>query len=38
LLLDTAIARKNDILSKAGCVIDPGDRRAIRARFNIYFK
>jgi trimethylamine--corrinoid protein Co-methyltransferase len=26
LLLDGAIARKNDILAKAGCVIDPGDR------------
>ncbi|GAB1363231.1 trimethylamine methyltransferase family protein [Rhodobacter sp.] len=38
LLLDTAIARKNDILAKAGCVVDPEIDRAIRARFNIYFK
>jgi trimethylamine--corrinoid protein Co-methyltransferase len=38
LLLDTAIARKNDILSKAGCRVDPEIDRAIRARFNIYFK
>ena len=38
LLLDTAIARKNAILSKAGCVIDPEIDQAIRQRFNIYFK
>ena len=38
LLLGTAIARKNDILAKAGCVVDPEVDRAIRARFNIYFK
>ena len=38
LLLDGAIARKNDILSKAGCVVDPEIDRAIRAKFNIYFK
>jgi trimethylamine--corrinoid protein Co-methyltransferase len=37
LLLDTAIARKNDILSKARCRVDPQIDRAIRARFNIYF-
>ena len=28
----------NDILSKAGCRVDPEIDRAIRARFNIYFK
>ncbi len=38
LLLDGAIARKNDILSKAGCVVNPEIDRAIRAKFNIYFK
>jgi len=38
LLLDTAIARKNEILSKAGCVVDGEIDRMIRARFNIYFK
>jgi trimethylamine--corrinoid protein Co-methyltransferase len=38
LLLDTAIARKNEILAKAGCVVDPEIDRAIRQRFNIYFK
>ena len=38
LLLDGAIARKNDILSKAGCVVDPEIDAAIRAKFNIYFK
>ncbi len=38
LLLDGAIARKNAILAKAGCVIDPEIDRVIRQRFNIYFK
>jgi trimethylamine--corrinoid protein Co-methyltransferase len=38
LLLDTAIRRKNDILAKAGCVVDPEIDAAIRARFNIYFR
>jgi trimethylamine--corrinoid protein Co-methyltransferase len=38
LLLDAAIARKNEILAKAGSVIDPETDRAIRARFNIYFR
>ena len=38
LLLDTAIARKNSILAKAGCRVDPEIDAAIRARFNIYFK
>ena len=38
LLLDTAIRRKNDILSKAGCRVDPEIDAAIRARFNIYFR
>jgi trimethylamine--corrinoid protein Co-methyltransferase len=37
-LLDRAIARKNDILSKAGCVIDPAIDAAVRARFNMYFR
>jgi trimethylamine--corrinoid protein Co-methyltransferase len=37
LLLDTAMARKNEILSKAGCVVDPAIDAAVRARFNIYF-
>lgn len=38
LLLDTAIARKNEILAKAGSVIDPQIDQAIRAAYNIYFK
>src|SRR3990167_9239699 len=38
LLLDTAIARKNAILAKAGNVIDPQIDAAIRAKYNIYFK
>ena len=38
LLLDTAIARKNAILAKAGCVIDPEIDRAVRKAYNIYFK
>ncbi|MFM2367462.1 MAG: hypothetical protein RIR95_2070, partial [Pseudomonadota bacterium] len=38
LLLDTAIARKNAILAKAGSVIDPEIDRAIRKAYNIYFK
>jgi trimethylamine---corrinoid protein Co-methyltransferase len=38
LLLDTAIRRKNDILSKAGCRVEPEIDAAIRARFNIYFR
>jgi trimethylamine--corrinoid protein Co-methyltransferase len=37
-LLDRAIARKNELLAKAGCMIEPDLDRAIRARFNIYFK
>lgn len=37
-LLDRAIARKNDILAKAGCQIDPAVDAAIRATHNIYFK
>lgn len=37
LLLDAAIARKNEILSKAGTVIDPAIDAAIRAKYNIYF-
>ena len=38
LLLDAAIARKNEILSKAGCLVDPELDRAIRAKYNIYFR
>ena len=38
LLLDAAIARKNDILSKAQSRIDPEIDRAIRAAYNIYFQ
>ena len=38
LLLDMAIARKNEILAKAGNVISPEIDRAIRAKFNIYFQ
>jgi trimethylamine--corrinoid protein Co-methyltransferase len=38
LLLDTAIARKNSILAKAGCVIDPQIDAAIRAKYNIHFR
>ncbi|PTE14857.1 trimethylamine methyltransferase family protein [Pseudogemmobacter blasticus] len=37
-LLDKAIARKNEILAKAGCMVDAEIDRAIRERFNIYFK
>jgi len=37
-LLDTAIARKNEILAAAGNVVDPAIDRAIRERFNIYFR
>ncbi len=37
-LLDRAMARKNEILSKAGCVIDPQIDAAVRARFNMYFR
>jgi len=38
MLLDQAIARKNDILSKAKIQIDPAVDAAIRADYNIYFK
>jgi trimethylamine--corrinoid protein Co-methyltransferase len=37
-LLDRAIARKNAILDKAGCQIDPEIDAAIRARYNIHFR
>ena len=33
LLLDGAIRRKNDILARAGCLIDPQVDLAIRSRF-----
>ena len=38
LLLDKAIQRKNTILDKAGCQIDPQIDAAIRATYNIHFK
>ena len=38
MLLDKAIARKNDILSKAGMQVDPQLDAAIRADYNIYFR
>jgi trimethylamine--corrinoid protein Co-methyltransferase len=38
LLLDGAIRRKNEILSRAGSVIDPAIDAAIRAKFNIHFR
>ncbi|MCB5409785.1 trimethylamine methyltransferase family protein [Pseudogemmobacter faecipullorum] len=37
-LLDKAMERKNAILAKAGCVIDPQIDAAVRARFNMYFR
>lgn len=38
MLLDRAIARKNDILAKAGMQVDPQIDAAIRADYNIYFR
>ena len=38
LLLDTAIARKNEILARAGSRIDPQIDAAIRAKYNIHFR
>ena len=38
LLLDTAIRRKNEILAKAGCRVEPEIDAAIRAKYNIYFR
>ncbi len=38
LLLDRAMARKTEILAKAGCQIAPEIDAAIRARFNIHFR
>ena len=37
-LLDKAIERKNEILSRAGNVIDPQIDAAIRAKYNMHFK
>jgi len=37
ILLETAIARKNEILTSAGNVVDPETDRAVRERFNVYF-
>jgi len=37
-LLDRAIARKNEIMARAGCQIDPAIDAAIRATHNIYFR
>ena len=38
LLLDRAIARKNAILDKAGCQVDPQIDAAVRSAFNIHFR
>ena len=38
MLLDKAIARKNDILSKAGMQVDPQLDAAIRKDYRIYFR
>ena len=38
MLLDSAIARKNDILSKARIQIDPALDAEIRKQYNIYFR
>ncbi len=38
MLLDKAIARKNEILSKAGLQVDPALDAAIRKDYNIYFR
>jgi trimethylamine--corrinoid protein Co-methyltransferase len=38
MLLDTAIRRKNEILASAGSQIDPAIDKAIREKFNIYFR
>ena len=38
MLLERAIARKNEILSKAGAQIDPQIDAAIRRDYNIYFR
>ena len=37
-LLDRAIARKNEIMARAGCQIDPAIDAAIRATHHIYFR
>ena len=37
-LLDRAIARKNEIMARAGCLIDPEIDAAIRATHHIYFR
>ncbi|MBE2277503.1 MAG: trimethylamine methyltransferase family protein, partial [Rhodobacteraceae bacterium] len=37
-LLDRATARKEEILARAGCQIDPAVDAAVRARFNMYFR
>jgi trimethylamine--corrinoid protein Co-methyltransferase len=38
LLLDKAIQRKNTILARAGCQIEPEIDAAIRATYNIHFR
>jgi trimethylamine--corrinoid protein Co-methyltransferase len=38
LLLDKAIERKNAILARAGCLIDPEIDAIIRSKHKIYFK
>jgi trimethylamine--corrinoid protein Co-methyltransferase len=37
-LIDRAIRRKNDILSKAGCQVDAEVDAAVRARWQVYFR
>ncbi len=38
ILLDKAIARKNEILAKSGCMVAPEIDAAIRAKYNMYFR
>ena len=38
LLLDKAIARKNAILAKAGCMVDPQIDAQIRAKYTMHFR
>jgi trimethylamine--corrinoid protein Co-methyltransferase len=38
LLLDRAIARKNAILAKAGCLIEPEIDALVRQKYNIHFR
>ena len=38
LLLDKAIARKNAILAKAGCMVDPQIDAQVRAKYTMHFR